>query len=175
MLKAISEVVGSRLVDLDKSQTIGEVTNWVINPDERKLSALVIKLTGLFAKTLVVTTVDIVEYGPRLVVVKNQLAAVPPDEVAGMPKLLKSRFHLLGGKVQTKSGKLLGRIEDVMFETTDSSLQRFYIKPPLLGLITRPDIIIGIDKIIKIEPRRIIVNDEVGEGMSSAQPVSAPV
>ena len=47
MLKPITEVVGARLVDLDKSQTLGEVINWVINPDEKKISALMVKPLGL--------------------------------------------------------------------------------------------------------------------------------
>lgn len=173
MLKSISEVVGSRLVDLDKSQTIGEVVNWVVNPDERRLSALIVRPAGLFAKTMVVTTADIIEYGPRMVVVKNQLAVVLPDEVSGMPKLLRSKFRLLGGRVETQSGRLIGQIEDIMFETTDSSLQKFYVKPPLLGLVTRPDVIIGVDKVVRIEPRRIIVNNEVGEPLPPGQTVRA--
>jgi uncharacterized protein YrrD len=175
MLKAISEVVGSKLVDLDKSQTIGEIVNWVINPTDRRLSALIIRRAGVFAKTTVVTTTDIIEYGPQMVVVKSQAAVIPPEEVRGLPQLIKSRHRIMGEKVETKSGKNIGRVEDVLFETIDSSLQKFYIKPTLLGLMTRPDIIIGIDKVIKIEPRRIVVSDDVGEGMSSHQPASAPI
>ena len=173
MLKAISEVIGSKLVDLDKSQTIGEVVNWVINPTERRLSALVVRLAGLFTKTMVVTTTDIIEYGPRMVVVRNQTSVVAPDEVSGMPKLLRSRFRLMGGRVETQSGKHLGQVEDVFFETTDSSLQKFYVRPSLLGLATRPDVIIGIDKVIKIEPRLVVVNNEVGEPMAPGQTIVA--
>lgn len=172
MLKAISEVVGSRLVDLDKSQTIGEIVNWVVNPDDRRLSAVVVKIAGLFSKTMVVTTVDIIEYGPRIVVVKNQSSVVAPEEVVGMPKLLRSKFRLIGGRAETQSGRSLGQIEDIMFETTDSSLQKFYIKPSLLGLVTRPDIMIGIDKVVRIEPRRIIVTDEAGEPIATSQTIA---
>lgn len=175
MLKAISEVIGSKLVDLDKSQTIGEVVNWVVNPAERKLSALIVKPTGIFTKTMVVTTTDIVEYGPQMVVVKNQAAVVAPEEVAGLPQLLKSRHRVMGERVETAGGKLIGRVEDVLFETTDSTLQKFYIKPTLLGLVTRPDVIIGIDKVVRIEPRRLVVSDEVGEPTGSPRPVSAPI
>lgn len=175
MLKAIREVVGNKLVDLDKSQTIGEVTNWVIDPDERKLSALVIKQAGMFGKTRVVTTTDIIEYGPGIVVIKNQNAVISPDEVVGLPKLLKSRHRVMGERVETRSGRFIGLVEDVLFETTDSTLQKFYIKPTLLGLVTRPDIIIGIDKVIQIEPRRVVVHDEVGEPTGSTRTASAPI
>lgn len=175
MLKAIREVVGSKLVDLDRSQTIGEVINWVINPAERRLSALVIKQAGMFGKTRVVTTTDVIEYGPGMVVVKNQTAIISPDEVAGLPQLLKSRHRVMGERVETQSGKLIGRVEDVLFETTDSSLQKFYIKPTLLGMVTRPDVIIGIDKVVRIEPRRLVVSDEVGEPTRSTRTASAPI
>lgn len=173
MLKAISEVVGSKLVDLDKSQTIGEIANWVINPDERRLTALIVKLPGLFGKTMVVTTNDIIEYGPRMVVVKNQNAVIPPDEVSGLPKLLHVRYRIIGERVETKSGQSIGQVEDVLFETANSTLQKFYVKPGLLGLISRPDVIIGIDKILKIEPRRIVVHDDVNQPAGITQTIQA--
>lgn len=175
MFKAISGVMGSKLVDLDKSQTIGEVTNWVIDPKKRRLTALIVKQPGLFAKTRVVTTADIIEYGPRIVVIKNEAAVISPDEVAGLPQLLQSRHRILGERVETTSGKTIGVVEDVLFETTDSSLQKFYVKPNLLGLTMRPDVIIGIDKVISLEPKRIIVSDEVAAPTGTASPAQVPV
>lgn len=175
MLKAISEVMGNKLVDLDKSQAIGQVTNWVINPAERKLSALVVKPAGVFTRTMVVTTADIVEYGPQMIVIRNQTAMVPPEEVVGLPQLLKTHHRVMGERVETTKGKLIGKVEDVLFETTDSTLQKFYIKPTLLGLVTRPDVIIGIDKVVRIEPRRLVVSDEVGEPTGNARTASAPI
>jgi len=175
MLKSVSEVIGSQLMDLDKSQTIGSIVDWVVNPDERRLSALIVKPIGLFSHAMVVATADIIEYGPRIVVVKNQLAVVPPEEVVGIPKLLKSRFRLLNGRVETLAGAHLGQIEDIMFETTDSSLQKLYIKPRLINLVTRPDIIIGIDKVIRIEPRRVIVSNDAGEPIAPGKMVQAEI
>ena len=175
MLKAISEVVGSKLVDLDKSQTIGEVSNWVIDPRLRRLTALIVKQPGLFAKTRVVTTTDIIEYGPRIVVVKNESTVISPDEVSGLPQLLQSHYRIMRERVETKSGKPIGVVEDVLFETTDSSLQKFYIKPSLLGLATRPDIILGIDKILEIQPKRIIVSDDVDAPTGTTSPAQASI
>ena len=48
MLKPISEVVGAKLVDLENSQTIGRITDWIVDPQQKKISALVTKLPGMF-------------------------------------------------------------------------------------------------------------------------------
>jgi len=162
MLKQITQVVGSKLMDLETSQTIGEVVDWIINPDEKKIIALVIKQPGLFSSTKVVTTIDIIEYGPGIVVVKNRDTVVKPGEVVRLKKLIKSKYRVIDSRVETESGKILGTIEDLLFETINSAIQKIYIKPGILGMLSRPDIIVDADKIIKIEPTRIIVQNDVG-------------
>lgn len=162
MLKPISEVMGARLVDLDKSQTLGEVINWVVDPDRKQISALIIKPVGIFTRTMAITTVDIVEYGPKMVVVKNQDALVPPSEIVHLPKLMRQKQRVIGSPVVTTSGKKLGQVEDLLFETSDSSIQKLYVRPGLLGMLNRPDLIIGADKIVAIERKRIVVTDDSG-------------
>lgn len=162
MLKPISEVMGARLVDLDQGQTLGEIVNWVINPDEKKISALMVRPGGVFAKTLAISPVDIIEYGPRIVVVRNQNSLVPPAEIVHLPKLIRHHQHLLGSVVATVSGKQLGNVEDILFETCDSTLQKIYVRPGVLGLLHQPDLIIGVDKIVTIKSTRIIVTDDSG-------------
>jgi len=171
MLKPITEVVGARLVDLDKSQTLGEVINWVINPDEKKISALMVKPLGLFTRTLAVTTVDVVEYGPKIVVVKNQHALVSPNEVVHLPKLLRQKRHVIGNPVVTQSGKKLGIVEDILFETSDSTIQKIYVQPSIFGILHQPDLIIGADKIISIESKRIVITDN-GDNLAAIREVS---
>lgn len=161
MLKPISEVVGAKLVDLENSQTIGRITDWIIDPQQKKISALVVKLPGIFRGVSIITTIDVIEYGPGIVVVRDQNAVVSPNEVIGLKKLIKSRQRIIGSRVETKSGKLLGNVEDLIFETVDSILQKLYVKPGILGMVKQPDRIISADKIIKIEPKRIVVQDNV--------------
>jgi len=161
MLKPISEIMGAKLVDLDNCQNMGKVVNWVINPDKKQISALLVKPVGIFAQTLAVSTFDIVEYGPKMVIIKNHSALVAPGELLHLPKRLRQKNRVMGSPVITVSGKKLGNIEDVLFETTDSTLQKIYIKSGLLGILTQPDLIIGVDKIISIEQKKIIVQDDI--------------
>ncbi|OGB74205.1 hypothetical protein A2V68_00310 [candidate division Kazan bacterium RBG_13_50_9] len=174
MLKPISEIVGAKLVDWEDSQTIGEVTNWVIDPDRKKISALIVKLAGLWRGLSVVTTIDVVEYGPGMVIVRNANAVVTPGEVAGLPQLLKTKHHVIQSRVETQSGKLLGKVEDLLFETTDSTIQKLYIKPSGLSLLSLPDLVVGADKIARIEPRRIVVFDDA-VGLAPGKLVSSEV
>jgi uncharacterized protein YrrD len=164
MLKTITSVLKSKLVDWENSQTIGIVSDWVVDPAQKKISALVVKLPGMFKKTSVVTTIDIIEYGPSMVIVRNQNAIVPIGEIAGLDKLVKSKHKIIGCSVITESGRKLGKTEDLLFETTDSTIQKIYLHPHILNLLKSPDLIIGADKIVEIKPKQIIVRDDALDG-----------
>jgi uncharacterized protein YrrD len=161
MLKLVSEVLGSKVVDFESGQTIGEITNWIVDPDTKKISSFVVKRPGLLSAASALTTIDVIEYGPNLVVVRNQHAIVPPHEVAGLPKLMKAGHRVIGGSAQTQSGRVLGVVENVLFETNDSTIQKVYVRPRIIDMVKYPDLVISADKIIRIEPRRMIFSDEV--------------
>jgi len=167
MLKQITQLPGSKLVDLENGDTIGEILNWIIDPDNKKISALVVKEAGLLRPAKVISTIDVIEYGPSIVVVRNQGAIVNLQEVVRLKKLNKYKNKVLGGKIITASGKNLGVAEDLLFETMDSSIQKIYIKSPLINILNKPDIIISADKIIEIKPGEITVQDDAGEIQSS--------
>jgi len=88
------------------------------------------------------------------------LALVTPSEVVSLPKLIRQRHKVLGNPVVTQSKKILGRVSEVLFETTDSTIQRIYVEPSLLGALKQPDLIISADKIIQITPRKIVVQND---------------
>ena len=174
MLKPITEIMHARLVDLDKSQTLGVVVNWAIDPDKKQISALMVKPAGFLTRLHAIATSDIVEYGPKIVVIKNSDVLVPPQEIVLLPSLLKRHQHIIGNPVVTTSGKKLGNVEDILFETADSSIQKIYVQPGILGMLNRPDLIIPADKIITITSKKIIVTDDSGnwQTVSQAAPAS---
>lgn len=167
MLRQIIKLPGSKLVDLDNGETIGKIVDWIIDPDERKISALTVKEPGFFRQLKVITTIDIVEYGPGIVVVRNRNAIVAPKEVVRLKNIINPKKRVIGSQVKTVSNKILGTIEDLLFETTDSTIQKLYIKPPIINMLSKPDLIIGADKIVKIEPGKITVQDDAGTPQSS--------
>lgn len=159
MLKPISEIMGAQLVDFKSRQNLGEVTNWVINAEAKQISTFLVKPHAWFGRSLAVATSDIVEYGHHMLVVREKSALVAPDTLPRLPKLIRSRHHIIGSPVVTTSGKKLGLVEDILFETIDATIQKIYVHPGILSMMHRPDIIIGADKIISIEPKRIVVQD----------------
>ncbi len=159
MLKAISEVMGAQLVDFEHRQNLGEIINWVINSETRQISTFLVKPCGWLVRPLAVATLDVVEYGPKMVVIKNKSALVAPATILHLPKLIKNRHRVMGSPVVTQSGKRLGIVEDILFETLDATIQKIYVHPGFLKMMHRPDIIIGIDKVIAIETKRIVVQD----------------
>ena len=167
MLRQIIKLPGSKLVDLDNGETIGEIVDWIIDPDNKKISALTVKEPGFFRQLKVITTIDIVEYGPGIVVVRNRNVIVAPKEVVRLKNIIKPKKRVIGSQVKTVSNKILGTIEDLLFETTDSTIQKLYIKPPIINMLSKPDLIIGADKIVKIEPGKITVQDDAGTPQSS--------
>lgn len=159
MLKPISEVIGAQLVDFKSRQNLGEVINWVINAEAKQISTFLVRPHSWLARPLAIATADIVEYGHQFIAVKEKSALVSPAKIPRLPKLIKSRHRVMGSPVVTQSGKKLGIVEDILFETIDATIQKIYVHPGFLSMIHRPDIIIGVNRIISIEPKRVVVQD----------------
>jgi uncharacterized protein YrrD len=160
MLKSIKSVVGSKVVDFGGSNTLGEIVDWVMDPEEKKITAFLIRPSGWFAKLSAISSLDVIEYGPKLVVIKNPEVLSTPQEIMAHPKRIKQKIRLLGSPVVTTQGEKLGLVEDILFETIDASIQKIYVSPDLVNQFRRSDLIITANRIVEILANKIVVQED---------------
>ncbi len=160
-LRHITDVHQQPVLDLETGEMLGHVSSWVINPASQKVVAFTLtKLRG-WQGTRVVVPADIVEYAPEMIVVQSQNAVIVPDEVAGLAELLDKHLELIGFRAETESGKLLGVVSDVVFDTIASTIWQYYIQSlSIVGTMTG-NLILSANRVLRIEKRRIVFPDDI--------------
>lgn len=69
---------------------------------------------------------------------------------------------LIGLKVVTKSGQILGKIKDFEFNTDNSKIERFIVSSSdLVKKITSQNLIININQVIEITAKKMVVDDNL--------------
>lgn len=160
-LRRISEIQQLPVMDIESGEILGEVVSWTIQPTAGKIAAFILERPRLWKKAQVIVPPDIIEYGPRMVVVKNIEAVVEPDEIVGLPELLTRPIAVVGFLALTESGKILGRVTDFVFEIISSTIQQYYVQPPG-GLDSwRGEYILPAGKLIRIEKDHLVFPDDV--------------
>ncbi|NCN07806.1 PRC-barrel domain containing protein [Candidatus Falkowbacteria bacterium] len=70
--------------------------------------------------------------------------------------------QLIGLKVVTKSGQILGKIKDFEFNTENSKITKYIVvSNDLVKKITAKNLVISINQIIEITIKKMIVDDNV--------------
>jgi sporulation protein YlmC with PRC-barrel domain len=68
--------------------------------------------------------------------------------------------EVIGNKVVTQSGQLLGKVVDFEIDTTSQNIIRYYTQGDLFGFLKEP-LMINADQVIEIKKKQIIVEDAI--------------
>lgn len=109
----LSMCIGMPVVDDGSDEVLATVTGVFLHPDLGKVEGLFV-MTGRGEEFLVVS--DIVHWG-RSVVVRDPDVIAPLDERVRLTALWDEARPIVGQRIVTEGGKLLGRCKDVQFET----------------------------------------------------------
>jgi len=86
-----------------------------------------------------------------------------------------SAHNLLTLPVYTESGTILGRIVDVELDPEDLHVERFRVQPGGLKGFLQEEFLIHRTQVIRIEDKRVIVDDTMTpKTVSSKQPTADP-
>lgn len=173
-LQHISDIHEMPVLDLETGEILGQVLKWIVRPDQQKLVAYVLMPPTLWRKARVVSPTDIVEYGPKMIVVRDQRALIAPDEIMGLSELIQADSSMTGFRAETESGKLLGTVIDFVIDIVTAKIQQYHIKPQMLTETLQGDWVLPAGKVIKIENRKIIFPDNILVGIKFAVQQHSP-
>lgn len=163
-LRRISDIHQMPVLDLETGEILGQVLRWVVSPQQQRVMAYVLAQPTLWKKAQIVVPNDIVEYGPRMIVVRDNQSVITPSEVVGLPDLIQSECSVTGFKAETESGQPLGTIVDFVIDVVSSRIQQYYIKPQTLTGMLQGDWIMPAGKVVRIEGRKLIFPDNIVAG-----------
>ena len=120
-----SELKGRAVVNVEDATKIGEIDNLLLEPGTRKVSSMKVKTGGLFSTPLTVAISLLVNIGPDAVTVKADTSS-PGDTSSAKESLELS--SLLGNKVITDAGALLGEVHDVLLDPVSAAVTGYEVR-----------------------------------------------
>lgn len=160
-LRQISAIKNMPVLDLETGVVLGRVVSWVVHPRDQRIAAFLLDKTFPFQKWPVIVPADIAEYGPRMIIARSREVIIVSQEVVGLPELIKQKTTFTGFGAETISGKILGRVSDLAFDTITSRIQKYHIRPHGLASAVRNELILPANKVIKIQKKHLIFPDDI--------------
>lgn len=166
-----STVVGMSVVDEDGTEELGRIAHVLIHPDTGKVEGFFVKVPGLLLRTetLFLATEDIQRWGLR-VVVRGPDVLSPVVERIRLQTLLEDGRPVLSQRIQTDTGKYMGRCGDVQFETEHFMVE--WLWPRKLWRWGMP---LPLVLIVEVRKDAIVVRDPAATAPEKAVQEKAPM
>lgn len=110
-----SELAGRAVVDLDAAEKLGKVDRIVLDPDARRVAGFILtKGSSLFGggEHLHVAATRVYAIGPDAITVRQAATDTGGDEFEHLPRV----SDMVGRKVVSEQGRLLGTVNDVLID-----------------------------------------------------------
>jgi sporulation protein YlmC with PRC-barrel domain len=113
-----SEAEGRKVVSTSTAETVGKVTDYIIDPKQKAVAAIVLKKTSGKEDTIPWDSVD--AFGEDAVMIKHEDVLVVPS--GRLAELTDKRFRQHGKLVLSSAGVDLGKVDDVEFDPKTGAL-----------------------------------------------------
>lgn len=156
MERFYTKTIGTPIFEDDSLRPVTSVKDVIMDPETGKMVALVVNTS----KNLVITPMEILSWQDGIYV-SNRDAIFSGNEVLRIQKVRESGIKIFNNKVETQSGKFLGRVFDFSIDNQTFSLKKLYVARGFLGLIRLDSRIIPQKNIIEILSDKIVVKDDL--------------
>lgn len=124
-----SKVVGLNIYDLKSRTCLGKVEDIVIDNDNLKVIALILRKQSFWDKKIfAVVESDILEISKLGVVVNDENAIADLDELIRIKSKVSDGYLGVEQRVQSENGKNLGTVFDLLFDSKSFEITKLYTK-----------------------------------------------
>ena len=132
-----TDLKGRAVVNVDDAAKIGELDNLIIDTAARRVSAIKVKSGGLFSTPESISAGRVKMVGPDAITVRGSGSAAPAEQgqSSGLeppaslaPDSQKDASEIIGSKVITDAGKLLGEVSDILFDSETLAVTGFEVR-----------------------------------------------
>ena len=165
MLRLLSTIIGLTVISQRESQALG-----VIEEPAADATKGVIVAYRTSGHPNYLSTIDILAYLDEGIVVQDDSILQDEDDLVRLKRLGDNRTTILNLKVVSETGKRMGRVSDVLIDTTTHHVTRLHIKPGGLRRFTGTELIIPRERVIKMTAQEVIVRYDNGTRPAGAEP-----
>jgi uncharacterized protein YrrD len=131
-MQRASDVVGRSVVVREGGQTVGKIKDIVVDPAGRQVLGFVIS-EGVFGGAKVAPWAGVQAVGPDSVVLSTAASIVKAEAAPEMKAVLDKDLRIRGLRLQTTSGKDLGKVDDVRFDETTGAVLGYELAGGVFG------------------------------------------
>jgi len=158
MQKLITSIIGKKVFSVHDGAAIADVVGWLINKDNFKIELIVV-ITRDSKTEKYILPEDIRLSTDRQVIINSQDDIAEADELVRQSAMIASKYRLIGSKVETQSGKKLGKVKDFSFDYTTFYVSKLHIISRFPERIIRESFIINRSAVIKVQGSTVIIKD----------------
>lgn len=151
MLILHSKLLNLPVIELENQKKVASVIDLVIEPKNGKLLGLLVRVGAILPKNQLVAARDINQLLPTAILVGDTEKITEIDEVVRVKELYKKKYGLIGRKVVTKSGKMLGKINDFLIDSDAFGLTKIYVRNLFSDRIIPYSAVIKMDKVVTVK------------------------
>ncbi len=171
MIKDILSLRGEKVLHFETGEILA-LLNWpIIDPDTGIIEAFWVKPLTLTARNAILLTSNILAF-KKNVYIKSDKMICDPTEVLRIAAILDEGREFLYASVQNEKQKDYGRVYNLSFSTETYVIRQIYSKKSFLGIFPYAQRIFPYERILKVLPRVIIIDDN---NTKKEEVVEAPV
>ena len=150
----LSTALGSPIVTEDMEERVGVLDGALVHPDLGRVEGVFVRVAGFFhSARLFLPSQDIRHWGHRIRILSSDVL-VPLEEIVRLQAFALEGRTVLGQRIRTESGVLVGVCRDVQFETATFRLEWIFPKTFLRWQPALPA-----SAIVEVRPDAVIVRD----------------
>lgn len=161
MLVLNSQIIGKPVQSIHTGSPIASLVHAIV--DYRNLQVIAYDVAGPLTRQEnldVLMTKDIREFIPHGAIVDSIDSLGNSEDIVAVSQIKEVRFDPLNLRVKTKSGKNIGRVSDLVIDTTDFMIHQIIVRRPVLQSFIDPELTISRDLIIEVTDYDIVIKDD---------------
>lgn len=157
------------IISLEEGKHIGRVRGIVVDPDTFTIAALITDKQGWFGDYKVVPYERVMSIGDHAVTIDKKASIEKPSNLPEIARLMKNKQPILGAKVFSESGTLLGIVDELLYNKETGAIDSLEISGRFLESVFRGRISIPSDAVITFGTDAIIVETDYHKDMHSLE------
>ncbi len=173
MIKEAQSLVGSKVLHFDSGEPLAILNLPIINPDTGIIEAFWVKPFRFGTGNAIIQVGNIVEF-KKNIYIKSENVIADPADIIRLSNMLAEERWFINASVRNEDGKQYGKVIDLSFDTKTYMLRQIYVEKAVLGLIPTDRRIFAWDRILKVLPDGIVIDDSTEEKEAVISDVAEP-
>lgn len=163
-MRASKKILSMAVLSLENGEQIGKVKGLIIDPGTLNIAALVLEQKGgWFKEARVITFEHVQSVGEHAITVAKTRCIEKASSLPHIMQLVRNNLEVIGAKVVSQDGNLLGTVEEYLFDPASGRLTSLEISGRLLDSLFKGKAYLPTEMIITLGKHAIIVDNSTQE------------